>query len=459
MKVVLFAIIIFLTLSYDGSAFLHSSTQFGRVQKIHQFRLPASAAVTIKLQNIKQAEKLITQAASSTVVTKAAVKAVAKLLSTCGLGIWASKAGILDQNAVAVLSKLIFSVFQPCLLFVNVASTVANIGSGGGSPAAIYLLPIAAAVQILVGYIVGKVVSLVMNGGKAEDESSKQLLACTTFANSGPLPLVFTDGLFRNHPDTTLLPKSVAYVSLYLLGWSPLFWIVGPAILQENAPSGQPVDKKAQRNLLLKRIFSPPVIGSLLGMVVGFVPFLKRHIISSSGLFNPIFESMRTLGTAYLPAVLLVLAGSLLQNTSTPPATTPASTTGTTGTAVTPSSPPLPATSPTPSSDDNMIMKLAAVYFARFLLMPVVAFSLYKLAVQWVPGSQALFAKDPLLLLVLLLEACMPSAQNTTVILQLQGAKSAAARLARTLMIIYVLGVPAISFWLVKILQLTGLAA
>jgi predicted permease len=449
--IVLFAVVIFLTLTYDGSAFLHSSTQFGRVQKIQQFRLPASAAVTIKLQNIKQAEKLITQAASSTVVTKAAVKAVAKLLSTCGLGIWASKAGILDQNAVAVLSKLIFSVFQPCLLFVNVASTVANIGSGGGNPAAIYLLPIAAAVQILVGYIVGKVVSLVMNGGKAEDESSKQLLACTTFANSGPLPLVFTDGLFRNHPDTTLLPKSVAYVSLYLLGWSPLFWIVGPAILQENTPHGQPVDKKEQRNLLLKRIFSPPVIGSLLGMVVGFTPFLRRHIISSSGLLNPIFESMRTLGTAYLPAVLLVLAGSLLQNPSTPPAT-PASTTGTTA-----SSPPSNTT--TSSSDDNMIMKLAAVYFARFLLMPVVAFSLYKLSVQWVAGSKALFAKDPLLLLVLLLEACMPSAQNTTVILQLQGAKTAAARLARTLMIIYVLGVPAISFWLVKILQLTGLAA
>mmetsp|Transcript_12232 Transcript_12232/g.13168 ORF Transcript_12232/g.13168 Transcript_12232/m.13168 type:complete len:289 (-) Transcript_12232:23-889(-) len=288
-----------------------------------------------------------------------------------------------------------------------------------------------------------------MSGGSKasnDDESSKQLLACTTFANSGPLPLVFTDGLFRSHPDASLLPKSVAYVSLYLLGWSPLFWIVGPAILADNtANKDGTVDKNKARNDLLKRIFSPPVVGSLLGMVVGFVPFLRKFIIHSNGLLNPIFEAMRTLGTAYLPAVLLVLSGSLLQSGGSPK---PAGTT-----------PAVATEAVEKKSEESFVLKLAAVYFARFLLMPLVGFSLYKLANQFIPGSKQLFEKDPLLLLVLLLETCMPSAQNTTVILQLQGAKSAAARLARTLMIIYVLGIPAISFWLVKILQLTGLAA
>ena len=420
-----------------GNAFIPSS-HFGSISKVQPRRQLPTISKFPEVKKIVRSEQFVLKAAPTATVTKAAVKAVAKLLSTCGLGVWSAKAGILDQNAVGVLSKLIFSVFQPCLLFVNVASTVASIGSGTGNSAAIYLLPIAAAFQILIGYIVGKIVSLIMNGGNAEDEDAKQLLACTTFANSGPLPLVFTDGLFRSHPDATLLPKSVAYVSLYLLGWSPLFWIVGPAILQDSSQSkkGDPAQQRAE---LLKRIFSPPVIGSLLGMVVGFIPFLRQHIISPKGLLNPIFESMRTLGTAYLPAVLLVLAGSLLQNNSSaPPQTTD------------------PATE---KAKDNAVLKLASVYLARFLLMPVVAFSLYKLAAQFIPGSKALFDKDPLLLLVLLLEACMPSAQNTTVILQLQGNKSGAAKLARTLMIIYVLGVPAISFWLVKILQLTGLAA
>lgn len=429
-------------------------TVMGKVHQLPKLSTPPTkvAPSTRVAPHFPRTQEVVAFGSASSTVTRAAVKAVAKLLSTCGIGVLSAKAGILDQTAIGVLSKLIFSVFQPCLLFVNVASTVASIGSGSGNSAAIYLLPLAAAFQILVGFIVGKIVALIMSGGSKasnDDESSKQLLACTTFANSGPLPLVFTDGLFRSHPDASLLPKSVAYVSLYLLGWSPLFWIVGPAILADNtANKDGTVDKNKARNDLLKRIFSPPVVGSLLGMVVGFVPFLRKFIIHSNGLLNPIFEAMRTLGTAYLPAVLLVLSGSLLQSGGSPkPAAAPGTTPAATTEAV------------EKKSEESFVLKLAAVYFARFLLMPLVGFSLYKLANQFIPGSKQLFEKDPLLLLVLLLETCMPSAQNTTVILQLQGAKSAAARLARTLMIIYVLGIPAISFWLVKILQLTGLAA
>jgi predicted permease len=414
------------------STFTHASLKHIRSPKLNPIFHPAARAAATATVTINTAAKAASASASSAVVTRAAVKAIAKLLSTCGIGVAAAKSNVLDQNAVAVLSKLIFYLFQPCLLFVNVAQTVAAISKGTGNPAAIYLLPLAAMFQILVGYIVGKIIALIM-GTSSEDESSKQLLACTTFANSGPLPLVFTDGLFRSHPNTALLSNSVAYVSLYLLGWSPAFWILAPAILQDNKVGNTEQNAKSD---LIKRIFSPPVIGSLLGMVFGFIPFLRQHMISSSGLLNPVFESMRTLGTAYLPAVLMVLAGSLLQSGSS-------TSTGEVGT----------------EENESMITKLAAVLLARFALMPLIGFSLYKLANQFIPASRGLFERDPLLLFILLLESCMPSAQNTTVILQLQGNKSAAARLARTLMIIYVLGVPAMSFWLVKILELTGLAA
>ncbi|CAN0554779.1 unnamed protein product, partial [Ectocarpus sp. 12 AP-2014] len=53
-----------------------------------------------------------------------ATKAVMKLVASCGIGYYFSKKGILDQSAITSLSKLIFFVFQPCLLFVNVASTL-----------------------------------------------------------------------------------------------------------------------------------------------------------------------------------------------------------------------------------------------------------------------------------------------------------------------------------------------
>jgi predicted permease len=196
-------------------------------------------------------------------LNSAAVGAIGKLLSTCGLGVIAAKIGVLDKHALDGLSRLIFNIFQPCLLFVNVASTV----SGGASDAGkmlTFVLPLVAIFQIFVGYIVGKVTSLILYGRKP-NEDSKQLLTCSTFGNSGPLPLVFTDALLRLHPNKTLLPKSVAYISLYLLGWSPLFWVVAQTILGKESAD---ISQSEKNKLLLKRILRLFVFLLLLSQII-----------------------------------------------------------------------------------------------------------------------------------------------------------------------------------------------
>jgi predicted permease len=389
----------------------------------------------------------------SSTINRAAIKAISKLISTCGIGVWAGKAGLLDQNALSVLSRLIFNLFQPCLLFVNVASTLAALGSGsasGAGGAALYILPMAAAAQILVGFTVGKLMTFLVYGKNGKNsENAKQLLACTSFANSGPLPLVFTDALFRGHPNPALLQNSVAYISMYLLGWSPLFWIVAPGILSENKADARKPKWSEKMQVLTKRVFSPPVLGSILGMLVGAVPFLRNIIVSPTGLLNPLFEAMRTLGTAYLPTVLMVLAGSLGAS---------ASAGNTEAEAVPQEETKVKKLIRQAKASQPFALQVVLIYAARFLLMPSLAFGMVGAASKYFPSVSALFKKDPLLLLVLLLEACMPSAQNTTVILQLQQKKDAAGRLARVLMVLYVAGIPAMSYWLIRILQVTGLA-
>lgn len=313
------------------------------------------------------------------------------------------------------------------------------------------MLPIAAALQVVVGYVVGKLLSFFIYRNDPDNDEAKELMACTTFANSGPLPLVFTEGLFHTSADHTLVGRSAAYISLYLLGWSPLFWILGPAILQQR--NGQHKKDPAQaRKELLSRIFSPPVVASLLGMAVGFVPFLRNLVVHPDSPLSVVYEAMRTLGSAYLPSVLMVLAGSL-----SPPA---APATAAPATAAAPAATATVAAAATEKKVDwQFVMKVGSVYLSRFLLMPAIGFGALKFLAKTSPAMATLFAKDRLLLFVLLLETCMPSAQNTTVILQLQGNKAGATKLARTLMMIYVLGVPAITFWLVQILQLTKLAS
>ena len=137
----------------------------------------------------------------------------------------------MDKNTLQVLSKLVFGLLQPCMLFANVADTIAK--SGGG--AQVWLLPCAAASQIALGYIIGRIINLFVYPGKCEpgslkDEQKKTSLTCSTFGNSGPLPFVFVDALFRGHPDPLILGRANAYISLYLLGWSSNFWIFAPAV-------------------------------------------------------------------------------------------------------------------------------------------------------------------------------------------------------------------------------------
>lgn len=406
-----------------------------------------------ELVNTRVSDRKVTVTAAASLsaeIQTSAIRAVAKLLATCGLGVWSAKQGILDQQALSVLSKLVFHLFQPCLLFVNVAQTVSTQAAKGDNGPA-FLLPAVGTFQIFLGYVIGKVMSLFMYGSDPEHESeSKQFLIGTTFGNSGPLPLVFTDALFRTATDTTLLPRSVAFISLYLLGWSPLFWVVGSVILSKKDDGS--MTKAQKRKVMLNRILSPPVLASLLGMVVGSNKFLTSLFMPKDGIFHPIFEGMRTLSTGYLPAVLLVLAGSLM--TSSGGGGTVASSRD----AGKKSAYMKFKESFGISSGKQFFKQVGALYVCRFILMPMIGFAVFE-GLQYVaPGLYTYLKNDPLLLFVVLLETFMPSAQNSVTITQLAGDKEGSAALSRTLLAIYALGTPAITYWLVKLLHLTELS-
>lgn len=59
-----------------------------------------------------------------------------------------------EQGALTAMSRLVYYVFQPCLLFVKVASTVASPGHGIEK---LLVLPFFALLQVFFGIILGKV--------------------------------------------------------------------------------------------------------------------------------------------------------------------------------------------------------------------------------------------------------------------------------------------------------------
>ena len=73
----------------------------------------------------------------------------------------------------------------------------------------------------------------------------------------------------------------------------------------------------------------------------------------------------------------------------------------------------------------------------RFILMPVVVLTL----VGWAQQKGLLPKNDPLLTFLLLLQACMPSAQNSVLILQLEKRPEEAAQLAQLVSAVYILSI------------------
>lgn len=204
----------------------------------------------------------------------------------------------------------------------------------------------------------------------------------------------------------------------------------------------------------MKRIFSPPVMASIVGMLVGRNAFISSLFIPASGIFHPLFEGMRTVGAGYLPCVLMILAGSLVA-----PPTKDGNEDG---------------------SNDNLTQyqemkknfgigpkvgtgrafakQIIITYLTRFLLLPTLAFSGMKALSVLAPGFHEYLISEPLLLFILLLETCMPPAQNSVTIMQLSGDKKGAGMMARSLLVIYSLGIPALTFWLMRILSFTGIS-
>jgi predicted permease len=377
-------------------------------------------------------------------VAYASLGATAKLLASIGLGGWAGRTpNILDASAVSALSRLTYYVFQPAFLLASVSQTLRNASkaSQGALPTRLLaVMPLAALLQIGLGALAGQFICRVT--GIQEDEA-RDVRMCATFANSGPLPLIFADALFAGAP--SVLGEVAACVSFYLLAWSPLFWSVGRMILgtynnkdQEDSNKQSVAHKVAAE---VKKVLSPPVIGSILGVVIGGVPIVQKAFFG--GFLTPVYGALQTFGSAYLPAALLVLAGSLVGRKETVADTT----SWVNGSHVAPSK-------STPSK-----RAVFSILAARFVLAPILGVASLRvmdgLGLLGAAGTRA----HAIVSFVILCEACMPPAQNSVVMLQLAGLKDRAKSMATLLTILYSLAVVPVTVLLSGCLASSGIMA
>ena len=75
-------------------------------------RAPSSAALAMQLRG----------GMIDASVAKASLSAVGELGALCGLGYVAAWKGLLDPSTIASMSRVVFNIFLPCLLFTSVGA-------------------------------------------------------------------------------------------------------------------------------------------------------------------------------------------------------------------------------------------------------------------------------------------------------------------------------------------------
>lgn len=335
-------------------------------------------------------------------LTSYSLKAVSVIVATAGVGVVLTKTRVLGEESLKTLSRLVFAVALPCLLFTKVARTV-----DPGRLVEWWILPPTSVLYVAAGIACGLLVVRVFPSGKG---FRRGVVAATAFGNSSYIPiplLVAATAIFPifSHRSDEAAREAIAYVSVYLICFSPLMWTVGYALLSGRS-FGQ---------LRVRHLITPPLVGMGLGVLTGVVPPLKSLLCEPEGLLSPLFMAAELVAGMTIPGALIVLGGKF-------------------------------ATKPKGGLDDRGA--IVGIILGKLLLMPALA-----IAYVAVLRGAGLLPDSPLLALVLIIEAGTPPATNLVVMCSLFG-RGDAERMARIQFWTYLAAIVTLTIWVMIALSI-----
>jgi len=371
---------------------------------------------------IKSLLPSLTSSPTTTQAFGAAGQAMAELFTAGCIGSTCVKKDYLNANIVQSLSKTCFSILLPMFLSTSIMTTVEKYGLTKSSLA----IPLVAITHCMTLYMISRHVLLPIFGIDDESVEGRATNVCCAFGNSGVVPMIFAEALFRN-AGGDVLQKAYSQVSLYLIGWSPVFWSFGRNALLGGLVNKSSSDYKEQQLTLMERLeslkslFPPPVLGVFFGLVLSSIPFLRCLVMDCSpegakkkAPLGVLFNSCQNLGRAANPLALLVLTSSLALGNSNSK---------------------LAAMDDQHHEEIPLIRRWTCVSIARFAVSPILMISLLKLVHGF--GIIGSTTSDPMLWFILILQASMPPAQNSVIMLQVAEKTKEASSLARFLFVMY----------------------
>ncbi|XP_059644273.1 protein PIN-LIKES 6-like [Cornus florida] len=360
---------------------------------------------------------------------KIAVLPIAKVFTICFLGfLMATKRiNILRGNGRKLLNGLVFSLLLPCLIFSQLGQAITL-----QKMLEWWFIPFNVILTTISGSIIGLLVASIV---RPPYPFFKLTVIQIGVGNIGNVPLVLIAALCRDKSNpfgdsAKCAHDGNAYISFgqwvgAIILYTYVFQMLAPPpegsfdieernlpiknAPEEGSPEQVPLLEVVPENsdlpqrgkfkeflnfvyekLKLKQILQPPIVASILAMVIGIVPFLKRLVLTTDAPLFFFTDSCLILGEAMIPCILLALGGNLVDG---------------------------------PGSSKLGVKTTAAIVFGRLVLVPPAGVVIVTLAdkLGFLPPGDKMFR------FVLLLQHSMPTSVLAGAVANLRGCGREAA--------------------------------
>ncbi|KAM1160018.1 hypothetical protein TB2_032635 [Malus domestica] len=420
------------------------------------------------MERILAAVEVVNQAGGESLLgtIKIAVLPIAKVFTVCSLGLlMASKyVNIFPASGRKLLNGLVFSLLLPCLIFSQLGQAITL-----HKMLEWWFIPVNVVIGSTTGSIIGYIVASLVH---PPYPFFKFTIVQIGIGNIGNVPLVLISALCRDKSNpfgdsTTCKTDGTAYISFgqwvgAIILYTYVFQMLSPppegtfdveekelpiksprngttpdqvplltpdeneeetarkeevAETESNASNKPKITKFflfIYEKLKLKQVLQPPIIASILAMVLGTIPFLKKLIFTSDGPLFFFTDSCIILGEAMIPCILLALGGNLVDG---------------------------------PGSSKLGLRTTAAIIFARLVLVPPVGLGVVMLAdkLGFLPPNDQMFR------FVLLLQHTMPTSVLAGAVANLRGCGREAAAV---LFWVHIFAIFSMAGWIVLYLNI-----
>ena len=200
------------------------------------------------------------------------------------IGFWGLRRGLIGENSMLTLSRLVMEVTFPCYVFVHITHNISI-----GSLMNLFWLPLACILLMTGSYLIARFY-LKLDGSVVEKGEFSLLV---TFQNAVYIPLPLIATLFSAADQSRIF----LYLFIFNVPFTTAMFAFSPHVLRKDKGF----------SFSWRTLFSNPVIAVIVSL---FLVGTGWHVYVP----KPVLASMEMLGKTTIPLVMLVIGGVILLN-------------------------------------------------------------------------------------------------------------------------------------------------